>query len=281
MSIRQFRILDLGVLSVIAFILEAVNTYAFIAFGAAATFSLSVAAVVGMIAIFRWNVPGIVVGPIGGLGSLVVYQLNNQSPSLNMWLAFTVGYLGLAACLIFFRFLKKEMIKKKWYLLLAYAVGGYLAVDVVRTLCYIGSGYIGDAAASYFSWDLLNMLFAFIILVIANKQRNFLIDMKEYLMLAATAPASALEREEQARKDKLKEISDSNQDLNDIALLDGGTLSKDDLRELEKPFRRAQRGGEPSFYEKQNEALAAYQEGKDKKKQSSESTHTTEKKGRD
>lgn len=277
MSLRRYEAFDLGALTLIAAVLEALNTYAFFAFGTSATFTLSIAAAVGMLAIFRWNLPGVVVAPIAGLASLLVRLLVGEEVTINLWIGYTVGYLGLAACLLWFKFLPKEDIRKKWLYLAGFAITGYLAIDVVRTLSYLGSDYFLQAARFYFSWDLFNCLFAFFILLIASKQANLLVDMKEYVSKIANNPNSAIARQEQNEKNKLEGMSESSYDLNEAALLDGGTLSPEELKALQAPFDKER--GKTSIFDEENKALKEYRDSKEKKQSSNSSQDN--KKGKD
>ena len=78
-----------------------------------------------------------------------------------------------------------------------------------------------------------------VVLIIANKQRDFLVDMDEYLIKLKSIPESARLRKEINEDDDQSLMSEvvGSKDINDIALLDGGTLSEEELIKLNKTFK--------------------------------------------
>lgn len=114
MSKKTYEIVDLAVMALLAALLEGLNVFAFTQFGIVATYSISVAAVFGMIAIYRWNYAGLPVAVIGGLGGLLVRLMLGQTMTTGLWLAYTVGYLALAVCPLWF--LKKDKGTINWTL---------------------------------------------------------------------------------------------------------------------------------------------------------------------
>ena len=87
--------------------------------------------------------------------------------------------------------------------------------------------------------NLINMVMSAIVIFIANKQRYFLVDMNDYLIYMNTVPDSIRIRKE-IHEDKSQSLLSevvSSDEINDIALLDGGMMSEEELILLNKTFK--------------------------------------------
>ena len=258
MSYKSYKLLDLLVLVAIATIADAIDVFAFNAFSQ--VYALTVATVIGFIATVRWNAAGLVVAPIAGAGSVAVRMWLGHQPTLGLWLAYTVGYLGLAVVLLFLTKDKKDKIlENRWKVVGIYVIG-CLAVDAGRALCQIGQGEFWKIAVLYFATDLLNVVFGIIVLLIAHKQPNLVVDMKKYLIRLSRTPESATEHQQQVKENKLSQLTDSYDQANDAALLDGGMLDAEDLHRLDEPLRQAEH--RESRFDQENKALEEYHESK-------------------
>ena len=80
------------------------------------------------------------------------------------------------------------------------------------------------------------------------------------LPMAATKARSAARKAKKANPKINYEELASGSEINEAALLDGGTLSTEDLRELERNRREIE--GEKSRFDQENDALRQYQESK-------------------
>ena len=257
MSFRTYRALDLLLLAVIACVCDAATVFTFNAFSQ--FYAISVAAVVGYLAIVRWNAYGLFVAPAGGAAALGMRLLLHKPVTTTQWLAYTLGFLGLAVCLLFFsKASKKDVLSNRYKVIGVFALG-YLAVDVLRVLFQIGTANFLTAVIVYIAWDLINVLFGALVLLLASKQPNLVVDMKSYLLNLSKKPASALEGES-LKESKLSQLTDSNGEVNEPALLDGGMLSAEDLHAMDAPLKKSQ--GAQSRFDRENEALAEYRKSK-------------------
>ncbi len=258
MSKNSYQILDLAALTLIATAAEAVDVFVFHAFNSL-VYSLTVAAVLGMIAIYRWNYWGLFIAPVAGAAGCLTRVVLGMSVTPGTWLAYTVGYLGLAICPVWFLFKGKDNLNKDWLFKLGYYFSGYLAIELLRAACQIGSAEFWSAATSYFLFDLFNVGLGLLIWIVACVQKGLVVDMNDYLLHKVDAPSSALAREEIKNQYQLEEMTTSNNALNDAALLDGGTLSTEQLRQMDMRLRKEQKSG-PTEFEKQQKQLNEYQE---------------------
>ena len=84
-------------------------------------------------------------------------------------------------------------------------------------------------------------------------------DMNDYLIRLHQAPESSAVREAKQNQLSLEEMAEAD-DVNDAALLDGGTLSEDDLHRMDEPFNKAQH--KTSKFDQENQAIKDYQNRK-------------------
>lgn len=257
MSKQTFEALDLLIFTAITAVFEAINVWAFQFFGSNAVYYISIAAAMGMIAVFRWNYLGLVVAPVAGAAGVFVRNLMAPDKvTMNLWLAMTIGYLGLSVCLLFFIKKSKKELRDSIPWMILYYLSGYAAVEVIRALCQIGNGEFFTIAWQYFSLDLLNVAFGAALFFIARKQQNLVVDMNQYLIdLHNHADFQDVEAIKKSSRYTVQELAEDDE-INDAALLEGSTLSQDDLKKLEADRRRIE--GKKSKYEREREEKASY-----------------------
>lgn len=263
MSKRQFEALDLLFFSLIAAALDVAIAWGFSHFSA--LYSVSFAVVLALIAMVRWGFPGAVVAVIAG-GARVLYDsLSGSSVSLNWILANTAGYLAVLADLLYFLKPGKKTVASHAGFSILYVVSGYLLSAAGKTLCYIGSADFLTYLQLFMLYDLLNMLIGAGVFFLARKQNDLVTDMNEYLVKVHTQSPEALLREKiRTEKDEysaLEEMADKDE-VSDIALLDGGMVTNEELAEQEA-VRKKLEGNSASVYQKEREQGSQY---KDKKK---------------
>jgi hypothetical protein len=260
MSKKAYEFLDLLALTFITVLAECVDVYAFTKFNTQ-VYALSIACVMGMIAIYRWNAFGLVVPVAAGAAGIATRMLLQQNVTLGLWLAYTVGYLALSVCLLWFIKKDKWSLNKDPLFKYGYYFSGYMAVELLRAICQIGNGDFWTIALLYYALDLLNVLFGLLIWIIACKQETFVVDMNDYLVRLHAQPSSASVREEKQNQLSLEEMAEAD-DVNDAALLDGGTLSAEQLHQMDEPLNKTQR--KTSRFDQENQAIEDYRKSKGK-----------------
>ncbi len=236
-------ILDIVMLTIIGCIIEGVLTFVsnqttFMVEG----FTVSFVVLFALIGMFRWNWLGVVPGLGAALTQILVQNSVNGAYSQNQ--AMLAGVLGgtlatIFTCFMFYKIPKETMKEKVGYLFLYSAVAFILYILVYVSVWVIfGKVNLFFALGKVAGWRLLDYVMSCVVLLIANKQRYFLVDMNDYLHYLHNVPESARIREE-IHEDKensvMSEITDSDE-TNDIALLDGGTLSEEQLINLKRTF---------------------------------------------
>ena len=243
MSKRNYMIFDLVLLTIIGSVIEGVLTYAsnqviFLMEG----FTVSFVVLFALIGMFRWNWFGVIPG-IGTAATQIFIQ-NQCNGAYQANPSMAAGILSGICATVFtcflFRVIPKEKMKEKIGFLFLYSGVAFILYSLVYVSVWVIFGKVDFffAFGKIIGWNLLNYVMASIVLLIANKQRYFLVDMNDYLLYLHNVPESARVREE-IQEDKensvMSEIADSDE-TNDIALLDGGTLSEEQLIELKKTF---------------------------------------------
>lgn len=257
MSKQKFQMFDLLFLSALAAVIEIASAFVMAkvngkigAYPLSQMVNLSFSCLLGVIAIFRWNILGLMVPIIGGASSLIVRILMKQNLSIQFSLFLVLGYVGLLSCLLFLHKRdKRKMSKDKGMMILYYFVG-YLSVEVVRALCLIGSENYFLLLLNLMPFDLINAVISFLVYLVALKQDGFVVDMNDYLH-----DLNDIERRKSKEPICLDELCEGNE-INEAALLDGGTLSTEDLRKMEDDRRKFE--GRSTVFDDENEAIEAY-----------------------
>ncbi len=251
MSLKKFRLIDLSRLRSIALLVEVVTALVF-RFTKLPRFYISVTAAVTRIARVRWDAYGLILGPVTGLLGQTIRSVLRNEYSIYGFLATFVPYLFLSVCLLFF---KKEGFKEKrrrnYGYLVLYALTGYLALEAGKILCEIGNQDYYQNIGIQIGADVIQVVVGLLILLAAFLQKSILMDREERIKERQKKNETAKRREAKFDYYKLEERAEGN-DVNDAALLDGGTLSTEDLKKREAERRRIEK--RPSLFDKENTA---------------------------
>lgn len=272
MNKNSYRLFDLFIFTAIASAIEGVNVLLFNmmkfhigSYEFSAVFTLSFACVLGMIAIFRWNMYGLIVAPVAGIVSMLVRLALGQEVTMNLWLSYSLGYLGLAVCLLFvYKRDKKKLREDKGQMLIYYFVG-YLVVELIKSLCQIGSANYWVLLLNYVSFDLINIVVGAAIFYLALKQDGLVVDMEQYLVDLKEFQ-SRMGGQQFVSKNiniNVEEMCEADE-INEAAILDGGTLSREDLKKMEETRRKLEH--KVSKFDAENEEFEAYKKSKEAKK---------------
>lgn len=266
---KSYEAFDLFIFSLIACVVEGLNVFVFNMmtikigdFYFNQVYTLSFAALLGMIAIFRWNAHGLIVAPLAGLTSVLVRFFLHQEVSINLWLAFTIGYFALAVCLLFFYKRDKAELRKDKGLMIFYYFAGYLSLEVVRSLCQIGVANYWVLLLDYIAFDLINIVFGFLVYLIALRQDSLVVDMNLYLLHLHDL-SEKLGGQDIVSKNiniNVEELAEADE-INEAAVLDGGTLSNEDLKMMEDYRRKVEH--RETKYDRENKELESYRKEKE------------------
>ena len=123
-----------------------------------------------------------------------------------------------------------------------YLLSGYLLVDIGRT-CFASIGItslsqIADVLYSYVVWDLLNIVIGCVVFFVALKQKTLVYDMNTYLIEFKKENPTSVIRNEIDDYHSLESIAEDNDEVSDIALLDGGMLTTEDLKKMNETYMK-------------------------------------------
>jgi hypothetical protein len=271
MNKQSYRLFDLLIFTAIACVVECANVLVFNLmkfnignYTFSQVYTLSFACVLGMIAIYRWNAFGIVVAPIAGLCSILCRQFLGQEVTMNLWLSHSVGNLGLIVCLLFFHKRDKTKMREDKGVMLLYYLSGFLTVEFLRALCQIGSVDYWILLLNYVSFDMINIVFGAVVLLIALRQDGLVVDMNLYLDHLKDLQ-NKLSGQEFASKNiniNVEELAEADE-INEAAILDGGTLSTEDLKKMADNRRKFEH--RESRFDKENKEFENYRKAKEAK----------------
>ena len=244
MSFKTYKWVDIGILSVIAVVFEFLNFFASTSFESFKLIFLSYSIVICLIACYRWGLEGIVVGILGSLAACVAAKSNDPIS----YFAYITGALAqLIPILIFQYLIGRERIIKK-YILIPYLVISF--VTVVITRCFVGSlfadNFLNDFIANLqyeVILESMSLVISIIILLIASRKKgNLLVDMYSYIkdLKDHMILGGLKEYHEMPNFNFDKPFTEEDQ-MDDGNILDGGTLSYKELKELDEMYQKSQK----------------------------------------
>lgn len=272
MSKQKFEFYDLLAFTLIASVMEVALEWCFNAMHA--PFTLSVSLVLGLIAMIRWNAPGIAVTVIAGLAGAVTGVVTDPGGKMvwtnwRWFLSNTLGYLPVLFNLFWFANGGKKRIEERRILGVAYVITGFLLADLGRSLFYIGSSQsVNRVVMMFFVYDLINLVVAIALYLLASHQKDLVTDMNAYLIRVHKGTPESNKTEELRDEDDLTGLMQVNDkdEVNDISLLDGGMVSQEQLEEQEKVRLRMEGKSGNSKFDKENNAIRNISKDKSKKK---------------
>lgn len=182
MTIRKFMTYDLIVLTMMAIIIDVIGYFA--SRSALVFFYVSLSIPIMLIAYIRWGHHGLLINVVIASLHIILYR-NYEWINLLLY-AVSIGSVGLS--MIWFKLIKKNQIKDEFMWLTLYYLTGYLSLFLFQILSqYLISGEIQWVTMT--ARHAINFLLGWLILFIASKQQDFMVDMRHYLLKAATERA--------------------------------------------------------------------------------------------
>jgi hypothetical protein len=147
-------------------------------------------------------------------------------------------------------------------MMIFYYFAGYLSLEVVRALCQIGVANYWVLLLDYVAFDLINIVFSFLVFLIALKQDSLIVDMNLYLehLHDITEKLGGQDVVSRNININVEELAEADE-INEAAILDGGTLSREDLKMMEAYRRKFEH--RESKYDRENEELESYRKEKE------------------
>lgn len=177
MNIKQYRIFDIMVLTLIGFILNFIN-FAAIGKFELLTFTLDIVIVVVLITMFRWNFYGIITSVVLTLAKLILFV----DYSFTVYFVTILTSICIGVVPLWFKVIPKDKTTNNSFIMLAFVIFTYA---VILSANSIGTLFVGESAIDYIKAfpfvEGFNIVIVFAIMVIASKQDALLVDMETYL----------------------------------------------------------------------------------------------------
>ncbi len=174
MTIKKFMMFDLLTLCVIAIIVDVVGYFASRSDLVFLYVALSIP--VMLIAYIRWDIKALVLPGVTILLHVILYRDDHILATM----VYLLSIASTAVSMIWFKVFKRNRIKEEFLLLSLYYVSGY-------ALMFLFQAYASHLMGEIQWLTLLirhsvNFILGWIILFIASKQEDLLVDMKGYLL---------------------------------------------------------------------------------------------------
>lgn len=176
MDLKQYRMMDLGMLTVLAVIAEVMGDYLHKALPGAG-FYLSFGVLIALVAIVRWGSIGSIVLV---LASVPMVFLGPNSIGVNLLLYPVANAFVFIAGVAIVR-IGREIIIADLLNMLLMIIGTYLTVALGKGLVVM---VLGDAlingAVQYLLTNIFGIVMTYIVMVLIRKRQGLLTDMKNY-----------------------------------------------------------------------------------------------------
>ncbi len=187
MGLKQYRTIDLTILFIIMCVLEVASLL--VLHRNISSFYLSIVLLVTLIVYMRWNFYGCIFGIVGGIiDAVLISSINSivdpnamaMSAVVKWSIAYVVGYLMTAVSMAFFKMGKKKFSSNLIYIFF-YVLSAYILMCLGRSLVFVfyGENFF-EVLISNFTREALNLVFTFLVLLVAKRQDSIFADQKEY-----------------------------------------------------------------------------------------------------
>jgi hypothetical protein len=196
MTKRKFMIIDLLILTAIGLVIEAVSLIFQFRYGSSGFYrigeniyyyfpiSITLVPVVIFIAIFRWDLKGVIVAFPLTLATCIIHSFfNPEKVSGYIYVVYLVGTLLVALNVLWFQLLSKNKMSKNLLIIIAYTLTGYLLIACGRSLValFYGIEFIATLY-EFLVQDLLSIVIGTVVIVIIYFQKTILVDIDQYLL---------------------------------------------------------------------------------------------------
>lgn len=180
MSLKTYRLIDLGLFSAFALIFEYIAVVGTYSLGIS-IFSVSLLLPIVLIVMMRWGLWAII-PLLVGTGSFILAIGRQIDLTTQNYLIYFIGNLFLLLNLLWF-IKGKEKIRTNLYLSILYIASGCILLEVGRAIIalILGNDFL-NVFIGFLGTDALSFVLAFIIVLITRKQNGIFEDQIHYLL---------------------------------------------------------------------------------------------------
>ena len=175
-TFKQYRNIDLTIFSIILVLSEAVTTLATNDWFVAQPIAISTTMIFICMVMMRWGGYAIIPAALGGLVFCIA-----SSATLPQYLIYIVGNCGGLVSLLWFKFFKKEDVRKGPFKLTFFVITTYVSIQLARWVLSLPFGARPDTLLVYLGTDIISLLFAAVIMLIMRNVDGMIEDQKSYL----------------------------------------------------------------------------------------------------
>lgn len=175
-TFKQYRNIDLGIFAAMLIVSEAVTTIATNTWFAAQPVAISTTLIFICMVMMRWSYLAVVPAVLGGV---VFCIASGATPE--QYLIYALGNCASLLSLLWFKFCKKDDVRKGSFKLIFFVIGSYVAMQVGRWLISLFFGGRLDTLLVYLTTDIISLLFAIVVMFLLRNIDGMIEDQKAYL----------------------------------------------------------------------------------------------------
>lgn len=177
LSIRGYRAIDIGIFSVILFLIEFFATYF-----TNNIFTIFLLIPIVLIVLMRWGLYASITVVIGSVAYVYAISLHSDGITYKNYLAYILGNLFILINILWF-IKGKEKVKKNLFISIGYVVSAFLLIEVGKTIfsvIFLGGDFF-RILIGFLGSDALNVVIGLVIILIARLQNGIFEDQIAYI----------------------------------------------------------------------------------------------------
>lgn len=177
LTFKQYRNIDLCIFSVMLAVSEAITTLATNVWFGAQPIAMSTTLLFICMIMMRWSWLAFIPACLGG----AVFCITSGA-SREQFIVYIVGNCFALLCLIWFKFFKKEEIRKSVFKLMLFVLSAYLSMQLGRWIVSLPLGGRPIDLLLFITTDIISLLFAVVVMLLMRKTDGMIEDQKAYLL---------------------------------------------------------------------------------------------------
>ncbi|MCM1054234.1 MAG: hypothetical protein NC394_01820 [Bacteroides sp.] len=177
MSFKQYRTLDLIILTVVTLVFETITALAATRWFPDQLYTLSPTVTMVCIVMMRWGGYAAINAAVGGMAFCLASGATEQQI-----IVYCAGNCFSLLALLLFKLLGKERIKEKFYFTVLFTAAAYIGAQLGRWLVSLVFGGPADSLVVFLTTDSLSLLFAVVVVLISRRADGLFEDQRSYLL---------------------------------------------------------------------------------------------------
>ena len=206
-TFKQYRAIDLTILSVFLVLSEGLTTVATTKWFVAVPFAITTTLIFLCIGMMRWGAWSAVLAIVGGITFVIASGADAKRCAI-----YIIGNLFSLLSLLFIRAVGKNKLRGSNLLLILYAIVTYLSVCLGRWLVSLIFEPALDSIIAYIGTDVITLLFTAVLLTALKGVDGMIEDQHDYVL----RQAQEREKEQSGDANALEEITSDPDYLDDV-----------------------------------------------------------------